>query len=158
MGLGKIGEIMILDLARLSRKGKTEETFYFEYEPEGLDVGIPDAELVFPVKIEGKVTVTGEGSAVIEGDTVFTVKGNCTRCLSPVTRTFVASFNELCDDRADGPYRVINDKIDLAGIVDETIILNIPVSFLCKEDCKGICLSCGKNLNDGDCKCIKEGK
>ena len=149
---------MILDLASLYCKGKTEETFYFEYYPETADIGIPNAELVLPVKTEGKVTLTDKGSAVIEGEVVFTVKGCCTRCLAETAKTFVVDINELCDGEAEGPYKVVNDKIDLEKIVDETIVLNIPVSFLCREDCKGLCPVCGENLNDGDCKCIKEGK
>ena len=44
-------------------------------------------------------------------------------------------------------------KIDLKKIVDDVIIMNTPIVFLCKEDCKGLCPNCGANLNDGGCKC-----
>jgi uncharacterized protein len=36
--------------------------------------------------------------------------------------------------------------------------LNLPVRFLCKEDCKGVCTKCGKNLNEGECECVPEEK
>ncbi len=149
---------MVLDLAKLKRKGKTEESFFFEYFAEDLDLTLPDAELVLPIKIEGQVSLTGERSAVLEGEACYAISGSCTRCLSPTEKTFTVEFSELCDEDADGVYKVKNDKIDLAPIIDELITLNTPVSFLCKEDCKGICPSCGVNLNEGDCKCIKDGK
>ena len=60
-------------------------------------------------------------------------------------------FNESCGTE-DG-YPVVNGKIDLSKIADDLIILNTPVAFLCREDCKGLCPTCGANLNDGECKC-----
>ena len=36
---------------------------------------------------------------------------------------------------------------------EEDIFLDLPAKFLCKEDCKGICFTCGKNLNEGQCSC-----
>ena len=149
---------MILDLSRLKRKGKTEEEFFFEYYPENFSLSLPDSEIVMPVKTEGRITLTGERSALIEGEVVFTVKGNCTRCLKETEKVFAIEFSEVCDEEAEGAYKVINDRINLVPIVEEIITLNTPVSFLCKEDCKGICQKCGADLNEGDCNCIKEGK
>jgi uncharacterized protein len=45
------------------------------------------------------------------------------------------------------------DKIKLAKEFRDYAILSIPMKKLCKEDCKGFCYSCGKNLNNGSCKC-----
>jgi uncharacterized protein len=44
-------------------------------------------------------------------------------------------------------------KIDLSEILREFLILALPSQFLCKEDCAGLCQSCGKNLNSGACNC-----
>ena len=40
-------------------------------------------------------------------------------------------------------------------VVISDIILNYPQKYLCKDDCKGLCPECGKNLNEGDCGCNK---
>jgi uncharacterized protein len=45
------------------------------------------------------------------------------------------------------------DELDLAAAVWEEIILTAPAKFLCTEDCKGLCSSCGANLNRGPCGC-----
>jgi len=48
------------------------------------------------------------------------------------------------------------DKIDLTPDVRDYAILAIPMKKLCREDCKGLCMNCGKNLNLGSCNCKKE--
>lgn len=45
------------------------------------------------------------------------------------------------------------EEIDLAEIVREIIVLDIPIRYLCSEDCKGLCTSCGQNLNEKTCSC-----
>jgi len=44
-------------------------------------------------------------------------------------------------------------EIDLKDIIEEMIVLEIPIRYLCKEDCKGLCPKCGKNLNQKSCAC-----
>jgi len=45
------------------------------------------------------------------------------------------------------------DKIKLDKELRDYAILSVPMKKLCNEDCKGLCYSCGKNLNNGSCKC-----
>ena len=40
----------------------------------------------------------------------------------------------------------------------DNLRLNLPVRFVCKEDCKGVCTKCGKNLNFEKCECVEERK
>ena len=47
-------------------------------------------------------------------------------------------------------------KLDLSQLALEDVFLSLPSKLLCKEDCKGICPQCGKNLNEGPCGCKKE--
>ena len=47
------------------------------------------------------------------------------------------------------------DSADLDDIVRTVFVLNLDSKLLCKEDCKGICEKCGKNLNEGECGCPK---
>lgn len=144
---------MILDLRELKKVGKTEESFFFEYEPKTELSAIPETKVSVPVKVEGTIYLTGEHSAEICGEITFVLRGECTRCLEYAEREYVVSFDEAAGEE-DG-YPVINDKIDLGKIVDDAVIVNMPVKFLCKDDCKGICPGCGVNLNVADCKCEK---
>ena len=145
--------IMFLDLKSLRRSGKDTQSFFYEYSPEKDLIDIPNTKLDLPVKISGEVTLTGMHSAFISGEIAFTLTGECTRCLSSVTREYVAEFDEQVEENNPDGYSVVNDTVDLGKIVEDAILINLPVSFLCKEDCKGICLNCGVNLNEDSCKC-----
>ncbi len=43
--------------------------------------------------------------------------------------------------------------LNVDELINNELLLNWPMKILCKEDCKGICKVCGKNLNDGACGC-----
>jgi uncharacterized protein len=45
---------------------------------------------------------------------------------------------------------------DISPRVMEAVILEMPIRFLCDENCKGLCSGCGVNLNSGDCDCDGE--
>ena len=144
---------MIIDLNAIKRAGKTETSFFFEY-PAEIKVELPETELLSPVTLDGEAFITGTAQAEVEGEITFTLKGECTRCLKAVEKTFVVEFSESFGTE-DG-YPVVNGKIDLTKMVEDIIIMNTPVTFLCSDDCKGLCPECGANLNDGACKCNKK--
>ncbi len=144
---------MIIDLKKLRQSGKEQSGFHFEYTPERNLVDIPQAELKLPITVTGTVTLTDTHSAYIEGELTFSLLGECTRCLSRTEQLFVEEFSEHVASNDDESYPVVNDKVDLTLIVDDIILMNQPISFLCKEDCKGICAGCGVNLNNEECKC-----
>lgn len=146
---------MLLDLRKLKRSGKDQENFFFEYQPQTELVDIPSCEIFGAVKVSGTITLTGEHSCYVEGEVDFTIKGECTRCLSDAVNVYVADFKEALEENNPDGYSVKNDTVDLSIIVDDIIAMNVPVSFLCREDCKGLCAGCGTNLNDGECKCKK---
>ena len=105
------------------------------------------------IKINGTAYITGRHSAYIEGEISYSISGKCTRCLSKTTKDFVVDFSEELDMNNLEGYKIKNDIIDLTKIVNDRIIMNEPVNFLCREDCKGICVNCGVNLNEESCKC-----
>jgi len=47
---------------------------------------------------------------------------------------------------------------DLTNELRESIILSLPTYPVCREDCRGICQTCGKNLNEGACSCVREDR
>ena len=146
---------MILDLKKLKRTGKDSSNFFFEYSPETELLDLPNADIVLPISVNGTVTITGEHSAYLDGEVVFSVKGECTRCLKDTEKEFALNFQEGVESNNPDGYPVKNDTVDLRPIVDDLIAINSPVTFLCSEDCKGICTGCGVNLNDDKCKCNK---
>ena len=144
---------MILDLKKIKRSWKDSSSFFFEYVPESELVDLPNAQIVLPICVSGTITLTGEHSAVIDAEISYTISGDCTRCLNQTTKAYTVEISESVDNDSEDGYPVINDTVDLTKIVDDAVMINNPTNFLCKEDCNGICLGCGVNLNDGKCKC-----
>ena len=144
---------MILDLRKLKRSGKDKSEFFFEYTPEQELIELPSAEIAGPIRINGTVSLTGEHSAYVEGEVDYVIQGECTRCLTSTEKQYVLEFAESVEENNLDGYSVKNDTIDLTKIVDDLIMMNSPITFLCDEDCKGICLGCGENLNNSQCKC-----
>jgi uncharacterized protein len=60
-------------------------------------------------------------------------------------------------DEEDEMYYYQGDHIDLAPMLREQVILAAPMQPLCREDCAGLCGSCGQNLNEQRCACAPQG-
>jgi uncharacterized protein len=85
----------------------------------------------------------------------------CRRCEIPVTGTTRAEFREQfephapteSDDELD-TYPLVHDRVDLELVAREAILLDLPLAPLCREDCAGLCPTCGADLNEGACECV----
>ena len=53
-------------------------------------------------------------------------------------------------------FELVEDRADLDDILTTAFVLNMDQKLLCREDCKGLCFRCGKNLNEGPCDCKSE--
>jgi uncharacterized protein len=91
---------------------------------------------------------------------------DCVRCLEPFELKINSRFDiilfprEMVDQRStaldDEDLEYIfyeNDQIDVEKILVEQVNLFIPFKPVCKGECRGICPSCGSNLNRGACPC-----
>ena len=110
-----------------------------------------------PVAISGKI-VSRAGIVQSNLSCKVAYVGVCDRCLKEtvkdysveINRTIVVSLeNEENDDIAVVP----DMQLDLEDFCYPDIVMSLPTKLLCKEDCKGLCPICGKDLNDGDCGC-----
>lgn len=111
------------------------------------------------------VSVTGDAHAVIHVP--------CARCLNSVTITLdphidlallpapkdekEADEMELNPDELDD-YTYKNDEIDVGAILNEQLLLEKPFKVVCAEECKGLCPSCGIDLNESLCTCTAPPK
>jgi uncharacterized protein len=93
------------------------------------------------------VLVTGTVTAPWEGE--------CRRCLGTARGTLAVGVRELYEDQADGleTYPLHGDQLDLAPLVRDAVLLELPQVPLCAEACLGLCPNCGANRNDGSCSC-----
>ncbi len=85
----------------------------------------------------------------------------CDRCFSPSDRNMSLEFEHnlvtsLSGDSNDDYIEVPDYLLDLDELTTTDILLELPLKYLCSDDCKGLCQNCGANLNDGDCDCDKK--
>ena len=128
-----------------------------------LDIADIDIDGVFPFRTPIDVTATAKNRASLVSLTIracFSYSRSCDRCSTDFTREMDMLFEHklaqtLVDDGNDDYIESPDFKLDLDDIVISDILLSLPQKNLCKDDCKGLCQICGKNLNEGDCSCDK---
>ncbi len=85
------------------------------------------------------------------------VHAHCSRCLSEVTYpvdTMTDADFSRSDDGED-VYTFTGHQIDVKQAAFESLLLELPISFVCSEDCKGLCPVCGVNRNKSLCTCLE---
>jgi uncharacterized metal-binding protein YceD (DUF177 family) len=127
---------MVISLKDIRISGKQEADFSFDFSTDNL-CDIPSVALISPIKVEGKVTLTGTRSALIEADIHYFLEGECTRCLNTTKKEYKTElYQEFSEDNEYG-YKVKADSVNLEKAVIDEIILDMQSSFTC-DDCKPI--------------------
>ncbi len=152
---------MLLGLCQIIDRPGASVPFSVSVDLSDLRYGVsyPVSE---PVLAEGSVRNTA-GVLVMQGNIATTIHGICDRCASefdrkvefPIDVVLVTKL-ESEENEDEWVFPLEGDSADLDDIVRTVFVLNLDSKLLCKEDCKGLCPQCGKNLNDGPCNCRKE--
>ena len=123
---------------------------------------LSDVRFPSPLKVIGEITNTA-GYMRLTLSMSVDYETMCARCLADIKGRFTHSLEktvaprdllgELNEYKLDD-YAIIEDGfLDMDKHLIEELEVEFPLRFLCKEDCRGLCQRCGKNLNDGDCNC-----
>ena len=93
--------------------------------------------------------------AVARGVVVAPWDGGCRRCLKPIKGTLRSDVLEVFEaEPTEGETLLLDgDRIDLEPVAREAILLELPIAPLCREDCQGLCPTCGVDLNEAGCDC-----
>jgi uncharacterized protein len=115
-----------------------------------------------PVTVHGRLSGAGEGRYYFTGEFEGTAVGECTRCLIEVLvragDSIQCLFAESGEDGLEDDPDVFlldakSSSIDLRPAVREGWLLAVPSFVLCRDDCKGLCLTCGVDRNTTACDC-----
>ncbi len=146
---------MILELKKVFLV--ENESVKLETEVDMSPVGEQAAAFTGPVAAE--ICVHNHAGLVeLEAEVSFEYQFDCDRCAKTVNRKFAYEFRhilvlQLSEDNGDDYIEAPDYKLDIDALLRDDILLELPSKLLCKEDCKGLCIKCGKNLNDGSCSC-----
>lgn len=121
--------------------------------------GNVDVEQTSPV--DAKVVAHRDKDLVhVDGQLDVNVGYRCSRCLELFEKhhqiPFHESFTEQSSQADDDDIHFVSDTVLLDPLVHESVQLTLDYRPLCQENCKGLCVQCGKNLNDGVCACSNE--
>lgn len=112
------------------------------------------------IRVKGKI----RGSVYME----------CTRCLEEYRQDLDIAVDEFyrrpglatvdgegrrlaeADVQEEDEYVIADGAIDMNLMLNDAVMLSLPIKHLCSEECKGLCQVCGKNLNEGECGCTQE--
>lgn len=118
--------------------------------------GYPDVlKFLEPVNVKGTL-MNAENVIILDAKAITELIMPCDRCLAPVKVKLDFRLNEKFTNAGNLEQETevfFDDLINIDEVLKREIILNIPMKVLCREDCKGICPKCGKNLNDSTCDC-----
>jgi uncharacterized protein len=134
------------------------------------------AEAVVPESVEqpelrGRVRLmrTGDG-ILVQGDLSVELTLPCSRCLEPVvvpidleleevfTPTIDIITGQAMEPEEDDRALWIDEHhiLDLSEVLRQDVLVAVPMHPICREDCAGLCSTCGQNLNEGSCNCAPE--
>jgi len=120
-------------------------------------------KLEFKSPVDFNVVIRRVNSELMtEGTVAGKVMLECSRCLSKIISPLEVQVREIFrkpvghGESSEEAFEIIGDEIDLGPLAEQAFLLALPLKPLCKEDCKGLCPRCGKNLNEGDCGCREE--
>ena len=151
-----------VDLGQLGREGSVVAEGLLPGDDElWKDVGFSWVE---GLAVRLRATYAGTGEVIVRGDARGTVRQECRRCLDGVETPFhgeltVVFVSDVAGDEDDGgvyAFEPEGSELDVSEAVREETLLAVNPYVVCNPECKGICPTCGANLNEAFCGCAEE--
>ena len=133
---------MKIDVLKL-KEGKTD-TFYEALPAAYSDWGTSEVKYGCDINISTQARKEG-GILFTKTHLSALMQFSCSRCLRECSKKIEKDFS------IEYPLDKSQQFVDITQDIRAEIILDYPVKFLCKGDCRGLCPECGKDLNEGNC-------
>lgn len=153
---------MLISLSEIMNTKDKVEHFLVPIEMEKFIYNGNSYEFARKDPVELTITNLGNKKVLIEGSVKLSLIILCSRCLKELTYPmdisiskeidFKLSEAERAEDLDEANY-ITGYNLDVDTLVKDEIIIDFPMKLLCSEDCKGICMHCGTNLNEKSCDC-----
>lgn len=143
---------LVLDTHELGRRAGAMKHLETSVEaPPDLGIAVIGVPTGSPIDLDLRLESVVEG-VLVTGTALVRLEGECVRCLTPISdeteidvmELFVYPGSEATEDEAS---RLVGDLIDLEPLVRDAVVLDLPFQPLCRDDCAGLCVVCGADLN-----------
>lgn len=146
------------------------KVFISEIPEKGIDLELRETIendiILSPVVARLRIEKVGN-DVVVKGNLRADIKLQCSRCLKefcselsvPVDVVYHPVEELKGEDKHEVKVEELNtdfysgEEMDILALLEEQIVLNLPMKPLCAELCKGICPKCGIDLNVNSCTC-----
>ena len=146
---------MVMNLKDIFNTTGLSKNVYFKITQEELS-SINGYVFASPVMVQG--TVSNRADIVTARfSTEFTLRLTCDRCLKELDREYTYDFEHVIVKslNTDNDDYIVADgeKVDFSEVAVSDLLLKLPSKMLCQDDCQGLCMICGHDLNESDCDC-----
>lgn len=150
-------EVRVADVKKWAGR---QESFHLVEPWPGYAQERVDFPLIAPARVDVLVRNAGGGTFVVDVTGQVEADAVCSRCAEPFHMTLPLEVTEEFreepgpDDESLDYWRFTGDKIHLDKMVSDAVGASFPIALLCRPDCRGLCPTCGANLNESDCDCV----
>jgi uncharacterized protein len=144
---------------QFSDSGREARTVHVE-EKTDIRISLEDVKFSQPVNVKLDVS-RNQNLLTVKGAIKGQGEAHCSNCLETFDLPVEVSVDEVIDlapENDDESWDAVHFGaegvvLDVDAIVNQLVLESLPVRFLCKENCRGICPGCGVNLNQEECRC-----
>lgn len=156
---------MIINLSRLF-EDSGERFHSFSGELDQSEISFTDRDIKFdrPIIYKADFFVLDDGDVEFSLKIDYSYEEPCSRCLKPTKNSRTTTLSgKLVEGREEdfieedeGEFMFFEeDKLDLGEYIKTQVYVSLPMRVLCEENCKGLCSTCGINLNENTCDCVE---
>ena len=128
--------MMIIDIRKLNAQKKYSGSFEFEYSAPEYLIEIPYVKFSAPVKISFEYELYEDDSLEIRGKVVYSLQGQCSRCLKETTMQVEGDLDAYFEPRKDyEDYGYTNGIVDLKKAVEDAVMASMPFVLVCSDEC-----------------------
>ncbi|URZ16167.1 YceD family protein [Clostridium felsineum] len=149
----------MLDVSDLITKKVSKKFVDMKLELTNFKFDSEEYKILEPLTLKGQLLMDGS-IVTLSAEVKGTVELTCSRCLKKfpynINLEIEEKFTDNPENKDDEVIFINNYEVDVNEIVENNIILSLPMKKLCREDCKGLCPMCGTDLNISKCNCHEE--
>lgn len=147
---------MKIDVSDFMKNKSAKKELHVSVKMDNFHYGSEEIKVLKPILLDGLLYMT---DSILNLDACISADLEliCSRCLQPFTYHYDGELNEKftlnSDNKDDDVIFMDGDSLNITEIIENNIIMSLPIKHLCSEDCKGLCQVCGANLNQSSCNC-----
>jgi uncharacterized protein len=149
---------LLVPVTELLRRPGSRRFLHLRLDAEGLALG-GDAQVADGTDVEVDVVIESLADGLtVNGEVRTEWRGTCGRCLGPAVGPVTAEVQELYQVRpsSEEAFPFDGELLDLEPMVRELVLMELPLMPLCRDDCAGLCPTCGADRNAQPCSCVAD--